>query len=67
MEISGKYIAYRQAKRLCDTLCESAKIQYLKNATSNGVMTNKDFWKVMKPALTNKGVISSGVIILEEN
>ena len=61
------YIAYRQAKRLCDTLCENAKIQYFKNATSNGVMTNKDFWRVMKPALTNKGVISSDVIILEEN
>ena len=29
-------------------------------------MTNKDFWRVMKPALTNKGVISSDIIILEE-
>ena len=30
-------------------------------------MTNKQFWKVMKPALTNKGIISSDVIVLEEN
>ena len=30
-------------------------------------MTNKEFWKVMKPVLTNKGIISSDVIILEEN
>ena len=61
------YIAYRQAKRNCDILCESAKSQYYKNATKKGIMTNKEFWKVMKPALTNKGVISSDVIILEEN
>ena len=30
-------------------------------------MTKKEFWKVIKPALYNKGVISSDVIILEEN
>ena len=30
-------------------------------------MSNKEFWKVMKPALTSKNVISSDVIILEEN
>ena len=30
-------------------------------------MTKKEFWKVIKPALSNKGVISSDVIILEEN
>ena len=30
-------------------------------------MTNYEFWKVVKPFLTNKGVISSNVIVLEEN
>ena len=30
-------------------------------------MTKKEFWKVIKPALSNKGVISSDVITLEEN
>ena len=61
------YVAYRLAKRKCDILSDSAKSQYFSNATKNGTMNNNEFWKVMKPALTNKGVISSDVIILEEN
>ena len=60
------YIAYRLAKRDCDSLADIAKSQYFYNATKNGSMNNKEFWKVMKPALTNKGIISSDVIILEE-
>jgi len=30
-------------------------------------MTNKKFWKIMKPLMTNKGVLSSSAIIIEEN
>ena len=30
-------------------------------------MTNRTFWKTMKPLMTNKGVMSSGTIIIEEN
>ena len=30
-------------------------------------MTNKKFWKVMKPLMTNKGVLSSNAIIIQEN
>ena len=30
-------------------------------------MTNREFWRVMKPMLTNKGIYDSGTIILEEN
>ena len=61
------YVAYRLAKRECDILTDVAKTQYFRNATANGTMTNKEFWKVMKPALTNKGIVCSDVIILEEN
>ena len=61
------YIAYRQAKRACDKLTKTAKSLYFKKATEHGIMTNKQFWKVMKPMLTKKGIISSDVIILEEN
>ena len=61
------YIAYRKAKRECDILTDEAKKQYFRDATANGTITNKDFWKIMKPALTNKGIISSDTIILEEN
>ena len=30
-------------------------------------MKNKKFWKTMKPLMTNKGVLSSNAIIIEEN
>ena len=61
------FVAYRQAKRECDTLTDAAKTQYFSKATEKGTMNNKEFWKVMKPALTNKGILTSDVIILEEN
>ena len=61
------YIAYRQAKRDCDRETELAKSQYFSRATEKGILNNKEFWKLMKPALTNKGIIGSDVIILEEN
>ena len=61
------FVAYRLAKRECDILTDRAKSEYFSKATENGTLTNKEFWKLMKPALTNKGIISSDVIILEEN
>ena len=61
------YVAYRIAKRECDRLTEIAKSDYFSRATDKGILSNKEFWRVMKPALTNKGVISSDVIILEED
>ena len=61
------FVAYRQAKRDCDRETDLAKSQYFERATANGTMNNKEFWKIMKPALTNKGIIGSDVIILEEN
>ena len=30
-------------------------------------MTNREFWRVMEPMLTNKGIYDSGTIILKEN
>ena len=31
------------------------------------LVTNRMFWKTMKPLMTNKGVMSSGTIIIEED
>ena len=46
---------------------EKAKRDYFSKASEDGVMTNRTFWKTMKPLMTNKGVMSSGTIIIEEN
>ena len=40
---------------------------YLSKATENGVNTNKEFWKIIKPFLTNKGFLSRNEITLIEN
>ena len=39
----------------------------MQNDASKDVITNRMFWKIMKPLLTNKRVMKSGEIILEEN
>ena len=35
--------------------------------TKSGVNTNKEFWKIIKPFLTNKGFLSGNEIKLIEN
>ena len=61
------FLDYTRAKKLCKKLTENSRRGYFKEVTSNGVMTNHEFWRVMKPMLTNKGIYDSGTIILEEN
>ena len=61
------FVAYKNSKKFCKKLTENSRRDYFKDVTSNGVMTNREFWRVMKPMLTNKGIYDSGTIILEEN
>ena len=39
---------------------------YLNNVTKTGVQSNKDFWKLIKPSLTNKGFLENAEIMLTE-
>ena len=61
------FLAFRQSKKECKRLTILSKSNHIKNATKNGIMTSKDFWKFMKPIMVNKGIIASNTIILEEN
>ena len=38
--------------------------QHFSKITSKGITTNKQFWKTMKPFLTNKGCLENDDIIL---
>ena len=38
--------------------------QYFSNITSKGILTNREFWKTMKPFLTNKGCLDNCDFIL---
>ena len=39
---------------------------YLNNVAKTGAETNKDFWKLIKPFLTNKGFLENAEIMLVE-
>ena len=61
------YLAFKKAKNKCTSINKKAKKDYFKEATKYGVMTNKEFWKKLKPFLTNKGCFSEDKINIEVN
>ena len=40
---------------------------FFKEATKDGIMSNKKFWSTVKPFLTNKGDISNDFISVEKD
>ena len=40
---------------------------YSSKVTESGTSTNKEFWKTIKPFLTNKGFLSGNELRLKEN
>ena len=51
-------------RNLCVSLRRKAIKQYFSNITSKGIVTNKEFWKTVKPFLTNKGCLENSDIML---
>ena len=58
-ETSGK-----KQQNKCVSLRRKSIIQHFSKITSKGIMTNKQFWKTMKPFLTNKGCLENNDIVL---
>ena len=50
---------YKRQRNLCVSLRRKAIKQYFSNITSKGIVTNKEFWKTIKPFLTNKGCLEN--------
>ena len=61
------FLKLEESRKIVKELTFSAKKDFFKSASEDGIMTNKKFWKIMKPLMTNKGVLSSNAIIIEEN
>ena len=61
------YIEYQNIKKKCKFLTYKAKQQHFDKVLTNDNMTNKDFWKLVKPALSEKNNIFGSTIILKEN
>ena len=40
---------------------------YFSNITSNGIITNKNFWKAIKPFLTNMDCLDKSDILLRDD
>ena len=57
---------YKKQKNKCVSLRRKAIKVYFNNMTKTGVETNKDFWKLIKPYLTNKGFLENIEIMLTE-
>ena len=55
---------YKRKRNLCVCLRRKAIKQYFSNITSKEIVTNKGFWRTIRPFLTNKGCLVNGDIML---
>ena len=58
---------YRQQRNKCVSIRRKSIKHYLSNITSNGIITNKNFWKAIKPFLTNKCCLENSEIMLRDD
>ena len=49
------FLALKKAENKCASINKKAKKKYFKEATKNDQMTNKKFWRKIKPFLTSRG------------
>ena len=62
-EENGKSAKYN-VTNLC--LLKRTVLRNFKNISNDGVVTNRRFWSIVKPFLTNKGLINEGNLIMEQ-
>ena len=55
---------YKRKRNLCLSLRRKAIKQYFSNVTSKGTVTKKEFWKTIRPFLTNKVCFENSDIML---
>ena len=61
------YVSYKNSKSNYNSLTKKAEKIFFKEATKDGIMSNKRFWSTVKPFLTNKGCISNDFISAEKD
>ena len=62
--VSNK-IAYNKQRNYCVNLCRKEKKQYYNNLDINKVIDNKQFWKTIKPAFSEKSTKSDKITLIE--
>ena len=63
-EINSKL--YKQRRNKCVSIRRRSIKHYFSNITSNGIIRFKNFWKAIKPFLTNKGCLENSDIMLRD-
>ena len=62
------FVAYKKAKIKCNySLNRKAKRTFFNKATKSGVMSNRNFWKTVKPFLRNMGCMTNDYISIEKD
>ena len=64
-EINSKL--YKQQRNKCVSIRRKSIKHYFSSITSNGIIANKNFWKAIKPFLTNKGCLENSDIMLRDD
>ena len=59
------YLIYQNSKKKCKFLTKKAKSESFQKVLTKDVMTNKDFWNLLKPALSGKDNKKLTNIIIE--
>ena len=59
------FISYKRTKIECNSLTKKAKRDFFKEATKDGIMRRKNFWRTIKPFLINNGCVSNDFIGIE--
>ena len=58
---------YKKQRNKCVKLRKRSIKTYIENITKSGVMSNKTFWRTVRPFLTNKGILIDDEISLIHN
>ena len=60
-------VAYKKAKNKYNSLTRKVKRKFFKEATKSGLMSNRTFWKTVKPFSTKKGCMTNDSINIEKD
>ena len=53
------FVSYKRTESKCNSLTKKAKRDYSQEAAKDGIMTDKKFWRTVKPFLTDNGCTSN--------
>ena len=58
-------MAYKKLKNKWISLNKKPKKYYFQETTKGNIMINKLFWNIVKPSMTNKGILTNDKIVIE--